>query len=298
MSVDAYESAVDAVNSAELSATEYRAARRLLDLAHRETGIVRLDAETAMWACCVSSWDSVRRLLGALQGIDLIRYHAARDPARGVEIAWPVWGMVIHLGSPVIQNGSHSELDRALVECPACQTVIQIGSPVIQNGSHDGFRHESVIQNGSPVCENGSHGPPLPHTRIGLVGLDLDPESLLEDQEPNQTKPDPDARARLCGLLVEVGVSPPMAHRLSDMDVELGTRIVFAWLPEYDAGLAKVNLLVWRLQHRETAPPLRASDRASPLYRRHCAELALADALSDADKWKRVADQYSDIIIG
>ena len=60
------DTALRQIEDAELSATEYRAARRLLDLAQRNAGVVQLEPVDAAQLCGVISWAAARRILAAI----------------------------------------------------------------------------------------------------------------------------------------------------------------------------------------------------------------------------------------
>ena len=60
------------IEDAELSATEYRAARRLLDLAQHSAGVVQLEPDDAAWLCSVTSWAAARRILAAIDAAGVV----------------------------------------------------------------------------------------------------------------------------------------------------------------------------------------------------------------------------------
>ena len=76
------------IEDAELSATEYRAARRLLDLAQHSAGVVRLEPDDAARLCGVTSWAAARRILAAIDaaGVVTCRTYGAAQVAFA---AWP-----------------------------------------------------------------------------------------------------------------------------------------------------------------------------------------------------------------
>ena len=63
------DTALRQIEDAELSATEYRAARRLLDLAQRSAGVVQLEPVDAAQLCGVTSWAAARRILAAIDAV-------------------------------------------------------------------------------------------------------------------------------------------------------------------------------------------------------------------------------------
>ena len=81
------ELALRQIELADLSAAEYRMARRLLDRAQHNGGVVQLEPEDAARVCGVASWASARRVLAAIAtaGIVSCRTHGA---AQVIFTAW------------------------------------------------------------------------------------------------------------------------------------------------------------------------------------------------------------------
>ena len=75
------DTALRQIEDAELSATEYRAARRLLDLAQRNAGVVQLEPVDAAQLCGVISWAAARRILAAIDTAGVVTCH--------LRISWP-----------------------------------------------------------------------------------------------------------------------------------------------------------------------------------------------------------------
>ena len=76
------------IEDAELSATEYRAARRLLDLAQHSAGVVRLEPDDAVWLCSVTSWAAARRILAAIDAAGVVTCQVC-GAAVVAFVAWP-----------------------------------------------------------------------------------------------------------------------------------------------------------------------------------------------------------------
>ena len=76
------------IEDAELSATEYRAARRLLDLAQRNAGVVWLEPDDAARLCGVTSWAAARRILAAIDAVGVVTCQVC-SAAVVAFVAWP-----------------------------------------------------------------------------------------------------------------------------------------------------------------------------------------------------------------
>lgn len=192
--------AIRQIDQADLTAAQYRAARRLLDVAG-QTGHAKLTKDFAAERCATTSEGATRRLLGALQQAGIIHYSTngfvyinftAWSPAASGHYPRTFVGQEwVDEPNEPIKKSQKSDHPRALLDHPRAES--------------DHPRAES------------DHGEASTYTRTRARGVCLfvDPIPSLDDLQANKQTPDPESQALAFALLSYIRVKAPIAKELA-----------------------------------------------------------------------------------
>lgn len=269
--------ALQQIEVAELSAAQYRTARRLLDRAGHD-GQLLLSLDEALTIAGTTALGTLRGHLIALARAGILRYSNARGALLVGFLAWPVITQRANLITPrsnVITQRANLITPRSQMEPTEPNDELNRAPDDQNRASHD--------QNRAPddqICSPDDH---LGGIKGGLVGW-ID-HSLIPSEESNQPtnpitpnleggpKPDPVEHALSLAMLAAAGVAPVAAKAIADAHpFALVQRAVGFWWDNREAKFKSPGIIVYWFKNLETAGipvELSAQFRRSDLYRRH-----------------------------
>lgn len=268
------------IERADLSAVEYRAARRLLDRVS-DQWTVFLDRDAACAVCGVTTWAAARRILARLQEAGVATVHT--------------------------NNCAYVTFCRAETDHQRAETARPAAAEPLE-----------PRQNGSQARQNGAIRAETDHRRAVLAHLpkDQDQERRGRKIDPILSSPaleggagetapkriDPDEQARSVAMLTDpkVGLYLRLAEQTAERFgfVEIAAQ-VFRYLRDRAAGKVRSpGCIPQRLARAgQFAAEMEIGDYEHPLWLRYASE-AEAGLQSQAIRRKYIPDELSDIILG
>lgn len=260
------------IEDSDLSDKQYRAARRILDRAYTTGHLVMTQAETQA-VCTTNSEGATRRLLGQLKAAGIINYHIGDSVFIGLT-AWDD-------GEPRSLSDhlrAESDLSRAESDRGRSESDRNDGN---ERSESDHLRAESDHKRSLSARER-SESDHATYTgaraHIGLVGLGNIINSTIEENKPNQTKPEHDASAEIdeheqvisFGLLKASGIIPTNARRLArEHPLEEIQRAVGQWWDRRDEYRSAGIIVSWLDSPNGVGlPATSAAFERSALYRK------------------------------
>lgn len=224
--MDQLQMALRQINQADLSAAEYRAARRLLDVA-ATTGHVKLTKTHCNELCCTTSEGATRRLLGSLQRAGLIHYSTngfvyidfvAWSPAATVGQEWvdePNEALTVDRKSD--RPRAKSDHPRALLDHKEDDETNE-ALTVDKKSDHPRalLDHPRAKSDHPRAVLDHDETATYTHARARGVCLFVDP--ILSNQGDlitNKQTPDPEEQALAFALLSYIRVKAPVAKDLA-----------------------------------------------------------------------------------
>ena len=253
------------IEAADLPATVYRTARRLLDLAS-EDGHVTLSKDEMMAVCGTASWGTVRGHLTQLATAGLIHYST---------------------NSAVYVNFTRAEhaSTRADYAPARAEHATNTGITRSERAPNDPSRAERapVIAEHAPARAQHANQP----SNTGwLVGWSNDPDPDT-NQPTTDDPPDAGDIDRTIALLTdpEIGLSVDAARqRAQEQPFASILRVVAGyWTDFQDGKVSSPGVLNHRLRSGWSAGPISAEFRRSPLCERHAPE-ETADQIDHTDR--------------
>ncbi len=231
------------IDSADISAREYRAARKMLDRVS-DQGSIFMEQDEACALFGVTSWGDVRRILHGLQDAGVIDFHTNRR-------AYVTFRA--ESAQPRAEN-AHRRADSAQSEGPQ--------------------KLKNRAESAQPRAENAhrradsAHAPRLTNTGRQAKEILPDPEGGLgETPEPVESE---QQQSKALLMEPEIGLDPTMAAQLAGQyRFEEIRRQAFRFLRDRQAGSVKsAGVLKSRLA-RKFAATVTETDRASPLWAKY-----------------------------
>lgn len=248
-----YQIALQRIETADLPATVYRTARRLLDLS-AANGQINFSWKAFERVTNCNNRNAARRHLTILAEMDLIHF-STNDY---VYITWLAW-----LRADAQDQRAHAPNERASAQLLRAETPADDGDEnATARQRAETARTRAATARWRAVAARDA--PP-----IGLVGLDLSSDPDLED--PSLPKPTQDA-ARIAALLADpdVGLDASRLKLRPGDSFEWVERLVFAWRRDLEAGAVdSPGALKFRIERNWAAGPLTPEDKRTALYRRH-----------------------------
>lgn len=305
-----FEAAWAVIESADISAQEYRAAIRMLKIARDNNGHFWLSREDACELCGVS-WPSVCRMLRNLTAAGVLRHHT-NNMAYIIFTQW---------AAPRTACASEN------MPCFSTRTAgFEDDDDAQGDEQPDGPENMGRASENMPCAQNtpdargktwgarpkvgriGGIYSPTPNEETYLPTLPRPDEPPTHDPTPPEEQPLPEEQRRNYELLTdpEVGIDKRSARRFaSTWHWPALLAVVCKWRRDADDGQVEGNgALHYRLRQGYGAT-LTPRDRASPLYQRHVPEEErraeeMAQRMSDEEerRHKYIPDEYADIILG
>jgi hypothetical protein len=301
------ESIAKRINGLGLRAPVYRTARKLLDLAHPDNGLVRLTYDEALDVVETTADNTVRSHLVQLAAADLITYR--RNAV--VSIYFHHWTDVVQPDDPPARDSraqrSKSTSERSQDEPENLtddEEVIAERSKSISDGS----QARDLIADGSKSTSERSNralsDQPIGGYRQARQAIHDDPACQPKGGLGGK-RPEPPEIERSVTLLtdIDVGLDEEMATRIAQRYSFDAIRAhVFRYLRDRAAAAGKNPAVrspaVIETRLRKGWPAtITESDKRSELWDRHAAEDEREDSEA-ARRAKYIPDEYSDIIIG
>ncbi|MCE7982522.1 MAG: hypothetical protein DYG89_15125 [Caldilinea sp. CFX5] len=294
------QAAIRQIDAADLSAAQYRAVRRLLDVA--PTGHAKLTKERANELCCTTSDGATRRLLGGLQAANIIHYSTNGF----VYIDFTAWTPApkgqewIDEPDEPITDVQKSDHPRALLDHPRAETDHNVyaeananltdaqksdlpraksdhSQPTPDAARSKSARGRSKIDHPRALLDH-NEAATYTHAHAGGVCLFVDPDPIpsKEEEQANKQTPDPESQALAFALLTHIRVKAAVAQKLaSEYSLQTVREAVSYWWfgRESMGGQFKdtPGLVVYFLDNWQNAgvPALDNRFYRTDLYRNH-----------------------------
>ena len=249
------------IEAADLPATTYRTARRLLDLAS-EDGHVTLTKDTMLDLCGTDKWNTVRAHLGQLTRAGIIHYSTN---------SMVYVNFVIAERSNLTSERSSVTSERSHPTPPMIAERAQMTSERSQDAPVIAERSFVTSERAQMTSERSNE----PSNTGWLVGWtnDQDPDT---NQPTTDDPPDAGDIDRSIALLTdpEIGLSVDAARqRAQEQPFASILRVVAGyWTDFQDGKVSSPGVLNHRLRSGWSAGPISAEFRRSPLCERHSPE--------------------------
>jgi len=289
------QTALRQIDQADLSAAEYRAVRRLLDVA-ATTGHAKLTKEHCSTLCCTTSDGATRRLLGSLQRAGLIHY-STNGCSTVCFVTWDAADRrvqeCVHEPSDSLTAANDSDHPRAKRDHPRALLDHDEADETNESLTVDKKSDHPRAKSDHPrALLDHDEAATYTHARARGVCLFVDP--ILSNQEDlitNKQTPDPEEQALAFALLSFLRVKAPVAKELAGQHSLQTIREACShwWFNRKSAGgqfEETPGIVVYWLNNWQSAgvPALSPHFQRSELYRnfRTATELA-ADRQAEAE---------------
>ncbi len=236
------------IDDADITAREYRAARKMLDRVS-DQGSIYLEQDEACTLFGVTSWGDVRRILHGLKSAGVIAFHTNRRAYVTfcrAESAQPR----AEKAQPRADSAQNEQPERLKNRAESAQPRAEKAQP-----RADSARAYRLTNTGRQANKES-----LPEPERG-VGETSEPQPINEAE-----------RQRSMGLLMEpeIGLDATLATQLAgEYQFEQIRRQVFRFLRDRKAGTVKSAGVLRSRLARNFAATINETDRASPLWAKY-----------------------------
>ena len=265
------QTAIRQIDTADLSAAQYRAARRLLDVAG-QTGHVKLTKSHANERCATTTDGATRRLLGGLQAAGIIHYSVNGF----VYVDFTAWSPMDKLTHP------RTFAEQEWLE----ETDVNLTGDKKSDHGRALLDHENAKSDHPRALLDREGVATYTPAHAGGVCLFVDPDPIpsTEINQTNKQTPDPESQALSFALLTHVRVKAAVAKELAALHPLTRVREAVShwWFNRKSVGGTfeeTPGIVVYWLTNWQAAgvPALSPHFYRIDLYRNHRTQVEIAD---------------------